>query len=56
MNERIEEIWTNRELLSKPESIELIKDVINQLDRGELRVATPPVTESDSWTVNEWVK
>jgi len=56
MNEKIEEIWANRELLSKPESIELIKDVINQLDRGELRVATPPATESDNWTVNEWVK
>lgn len=56
MTEQIEAIWANRELLAKPESIQLIKDVINKLDRGELRVATPPVNESEDWTVNEWVK
>ncbi len=52
----IEEIWANRELLAKPESLQLIKDVINQLDRGELRVASPPTEESGNWVVNEWVK
>lgn len=56
MNSEIEAIWANRELLAKPESLQLIWDVINQLDRGELRVASPPTTESGEWTVNEWVK
>jgi 2,3,4,5-tetrahydropyridine-2-carboxylate N-succinyltransferase len=56
MNHKIEEIWADRTLLAQEESIQLIKDVINQLDRGELRVATPPVDESAEWTVNEWVK
>lgn len=56
MIEQIEQIWSNRDLLKQPESLQLIKDIINQLDRGELRVATPPTTEGGDWTVNEWVK
>ncbi|MFD2934503.1 2,3,4,5-tetrahydropyridine-2,6-dicarboxylate N-succinyltransferase [Spirosoma flavum] len=56
MVNKIEEIWENRELLAQPESIQLIKDIIDKLDRGELRVATPPANESGEWTVNEWVK
>ncbi|GAB3956191.1 2,3,4,5-tetrahydropyridine-2,6-dicarboxylate N-succinyltransferase [Spirosoma harenae] len=56
MTKQIEEIWANRELLAESESIQIIHEVINQLDRGELRVATPPASESDDWAVNEWVK
>ncbi|QKZ13965.1 2,3,4,5-tetrahydropyridine-2,6-dicarboxylate N-succinyltransferase [Spirosoma sp. KUDC1026] len=56
MIEQIEQIWSNRDLLKQPESLQLIKDIVNQLDRGELRVATPPATEGGDWTVNEWVK
>jgi 2,3,4,5-tetrahydropyridine-2-carboxylate N-succinyltransferase len=56
MIEQIEQIWSNRDLLKQPESIQLIKDIIDQLDRGVLRVATPPTTEGGEWTVNEWVK
>ena len=56
MRTDIEAIWANRDLLAKPESIHLIKAIIDQLDRGELRVASPPIDESNNWTVNEWVK
>ncbi|GAB4020448.1 2,3,4,5-tetrahydropyridine-2,6-dicarboxylate N-succinyltransferase [Spirosoma koreense] len=56
MIDEIERIWTNRELLAKPDSLQVVRDVINQLDRGALRVATPPTNETDPWTVNEWVK
>jgi 2,3,4,5-tetrahydropyridine-2-carboxylate N-succinyltransferase len=56
MVDQIETLWANRELLAKPESIQIIRDVIHQLDRGELRVATPPADESGDWSVNEWVK
>ena len=56
MNNEIENLWTNRDLLNKPESLHIVRDVISQLDRGVLRVATPPIGESDEWTVNEWVK
>ncbi len=56
MNQQIEAIWADRTLLLEPSSVELISDVIHQLDRGELRVALPPETASDDWTVNDWVK
>jgi 2,3,4,5-tetrahydropyridine-2-carboxylate N-succinyltransferase len=56
MNTEIEAIWANRDLLADPKSIQTIKDVINQLDRGALRVANPPAHENADWTVNEWVK
>ncbi len=49
----IDELWENRELLSKKESIEAINEVIFQLDQGKLRVAEPI---KGGWQVNEWVK
>ena len=56
MIDQIESLWHNRALLAKPESTQLIKDVIYKLDKGELRVAKPPANESEDWVVNEWVK
>ncbi len=56
MIEQIEQIWSDRSLLQDPDSLRIVQDVIHQLDRGELRVATPPQSETDEWTVNEWVK
>ncbi|WP_461099269.1 2,3,4,5-tetrahydropyridine-2,6-dicarboxylate N-succinyltransferase [Spirosoma luteolum] len=56
MSEQVELIWSNRELLKEPESLALIHRIIDQLDRGELRVATPPADGDSQWTVNEWVK
>ncbi len=56
MIEQIEQIWSDRSLLQDPNSLRIVQDVIHQLDRGELRVATPPQSETDEWTVNEWVK
>ena len=49
----IEAAWTDRSKLSEPTTISSIKDVINLLDAGELRVAEPT---TDGWQVNEWVK
>lgn len=51
--EAIERIWDNRELLNQPENQELIREVIDSLDAGELRVAEPA---DGGWKVNEWVK
>jgi len=49
----IEQAWNNRELL-KEENVQLsIKQVIELLDKGLLRVAEPNGVE---WIVNEWVK
>lgn len=53
MKNIIEAAWENRSLLEKSETQETIRAVINQLDSGELRVASP--TEQ-GWQVNEWVK
>ena len=56
MQSEIEKIWADRSLLANQNSISLIQQVIHQLDRGELRVATPPTSGADEWTVNDWVK
>ena len=53
LKETIENIWENRELLQNEESQKAIREVIRQLDLGELRVAEPT---SEGWKVNEWVK
>ena len=53
MKEIIEEAWENRELLNHTETKNAIREVINQIDLGNLRCAEP--TEN-GWQVNEWVK
>ncbi len=53
MREIIEQAWENRDLL-KDESVQnAIRNVIEQIDSGKLRVAEPTDT---GWKVNEWVK
>jgi 2,3,4,5-tetrahydropyridine-2-carboxylate N-succinyltransferase len=49
----IETAWENRDLLTDKQTIDSIREVINLLDSGSLRVAEP--TEQ-GWQVNEWVK
>lgn len=49
----IEKAWDNRELLKDSETIAVIREVINLIDSGNLRVAEPI---SNGWQVNEWVK
>ncbi len=50
----IEQAWEDRELLSTDITKEAIRDVIEQLDKGKLRVAEP--TGDGDWKVNDWVK
>lgn len=54
MRSKIEAAWDNRELLKNPEYVEAIETVIEDLDKGHLRVAEPE--DDGSWTINEWVK
>lgn len=54
MRSIIEAAWENRELLKQTETIQAIEQVIEDLDKGKLRVAEP--SESGEWIVNEWVK
>lgn len=49
----IEKAWENRDLLKDTKTIKSIRQVINLLDSGKLRVAEPI---SNGWQVNEWVK
>jgi 2,3,4,5-tetrahydropyridine-2,6-dicarboxylate N-succinyltransferase len=54
MKELIEKAWEDRSLLTNPEVQNTINTVIEELDKGRLRVAQP--NEDGSWTVNDWVK
>lgn len=49
----IESAWADRSLLKDSQTISAINAVIEELDKGRLRVAQP--TEG-GWQVNEWVK
>jgi len=53
LKQRVEKIWEDRSLLKLPESQEIIRAVVEKLDKGELRVAEPITS---GWQVNEWVK
>jgi len=53
MRSIIEQAWDNRELLKEKETQQAIEHVIEELDKGRLRVAEPIGSE---WQVNEWVK
>ena len=50
----IEQAWEDRSLLQKDETKDAIRQVIESLDKGRLRVAEP--TDSGEWQVNQWVK
>ena len=50
----IEAAWDDRSKLQEPSTQAAIREVLNLLDLGKLRVAEP--TENGQWSVNEWVK
>jgi 2,3,4,5-tetrahydropyridine-2-carboxylate N-succinyltransferase len=54
MQNTIEAAWQNRELLNESKTQQTINAVIEQLDKGSLRVAEP--LADGSWKVNDWVK
>jgi 2,3,4,5-tetrahydropyridine-2-carboxylate N-succinyltransferase len=49
----IEKAWENRDLLKDISTQEAINQVIELLDKGQVRVAEPT---DNGWQVNEWVK
>lgn len=49
----IEKAWDNRDLLQNKEIQDAIREVIEALDAGMLRVAAPTPTD---WVVQEWIK
>lgn len=54
LQQTIEKVWNDRALLSDKEYQKAIREVIELLDSGKLRVAQS--LEDGKWQVNEWVK
>ncbi|MCB0450015.1 MAG: 2,3,4,5-tetrahydropyridine-2,6-dicarboxylate N-succinyltransferase, partial [Confluentibacter sp.] len=53
LRQTIEQAWDNRDLLKEEKTTLAIRNVIDLLDKGKLRVAEPI---EGGWQVNEWVK
>jgi 2,3,4,5-tetrahydropyridine-2-carboxylate N-succinyltransferase len=53
IKEIIEKAWENKKLLKETTTVNAIEYVIEELDKGRLRVAEP---NKDEWKVNDWVK
>ncbi len=53
LQQLIAEGWANRELLKDNKYSEAVRNVIEEVDKGRLRTASPSQT---GWVVNEWVK
>jgi len=49
----IEKAWEDRSLLQEKETQEAIKHIIEELDKGKIRIAEPI---GEEWKVNEWLK
>ncbi|HEY4336440.1 MAG TPA: 2,3,4,5-tetrahydropyridine-2,6-dicarboxylate N-succinyltransferase [Puia sp.] len=69
LKQSITEAWANRELLKDSKYSEAVRAVIEEVDKGRLRVAAPGVAaggnsgvatgspvKDGGWSVNEWVK
>ena len=53
MKKIIEKAWENRSLLKEKDIVNAIREVIKQLDNGEIRIAEKV---NENWIVNEWIK
>lgn len=49
----IEQAWENRDFLKDGATVEAIRSVVEQLDKGQLRIAEQI---DNRWQVNEWIK
>jgi 2,3,4,5-tetrahydropyridine-2,6-dicarboxylate N-succinyltransferase len=53
LQQLINEAWNNRELLKDNKYADAVRTVIEEVDKGRLRTASP---SAEGWQVNEWVK
>ena len=53
LKQLITEAFANRDLLKDPKYTEAVRAVIEEVDKGKLRTASP---SDNGWVVNEWVK
>ena len=49
----IEAAWENRQLLTEETTKTTIREIVEMLDKGKLRIAEPT---NEGWIVNEWIK
>ena len=52
----VEKAWDDRSMLSQEQVKSAIREVVEAVDKGELRTAEPTNLEKSEWQVNEWVK
>lgn len=53
LKQLIEKAWEDRSLIQQAEVQSAIRSVVDQLDKGQIRVAEPV---TGGWQVNEWIK
>ncbi len=54
LQQLIESAYDNRELLQQPETQAAVREVLEKLDKGEVRVAE--LQDDGSWKTHEWIK
>ena len=52
----VEQAWADRSMLADAAVKATIRDVVEAVDKGQLRTAEPINPETSEWQVNEWVK
>ena len=52
----IEQAWADRSMLADATVKAAIREVVEAVDKGQLRTAEPIDVEKSEWQVNEWVK
>ena len=52
----VEAAFADRSLLARAEYVAAVEGVVASLDRGELRVASPPDAPDGEWTTHAWIK
>ena len=53
LQQLVQEAWKNRDLLKEKQYSDAVRAVIEEVDKGRLRTASPL---GNGWQVNEWVK
>ena len=54
--EIVEQAWADRSMLADAAVKATIREVVEAVDKGQLRTAEPINLETSEWQVNEWVK
>jgi 2,3,4,5-tetrahydropyridine-2-carboxylate N-succinyltransferase len=52
----VEAAFADRSLLGDPVHAQAVRDTLELLDKGKLRVATPPEDPDGAWTTHAWIK